>query len=117
VKLGTAFTLSLSFLLTYFFVTLGAQTCFYENKGAFTGAVSGPMLASVGCTYTLVGHSERRKIFNEVDGDLNHIVEKVLNSHLLTNLITYLLTHSLANLGSRVWNRSHFMRWRIKRRI
>ncbi len=53
------------------------------------------MLASVGCTYTLVGHSERRKIFNEVDGDLNHIVEKVLNSHLLTNLITYLLTHSL----------------------
>ncbi len=38
------------------------------------------MLASVGCSYTLVGHSERRKIFNEVDGDLNHIVEKVQES-------------------------------------
>ena len=38
------------------------------------------MIASVGAQYTLVGHSERRKIFNEVDGDINHIVEKVQES-------------------------------------
>lgn len=61
-------------------IKLGAQTSFYENKGAFTGAVSAPMLKSCDCTYVLVGHSERRKIFTELDGDLNHIVERVQES-------------------------------------
>jgi triosephosphate isomerase len=64
-------------------ITLGAQTSFYENKGAYTGAVSAPMLKSVGCTYVLVGHSERRKIFTELDGDLNHVVERVQESSMI----------------------------------
>jgi len=52
-------------------IKLGAQNCFYEMKGAYTGAVSAPMLKSVGCDYALVGHSERRKIFRETDYDIN----------------------------------------------
>lgn len=53
-------------------IQLGAQNCFYENSGAFTGATSASMIKSVGCSYSLVGHSERRKIFKEQDGDINH---------------------------------------------
>jgi triosephosphate isomerase len=58
-------------------VKLSAQNCFYELKGAFTGATSAPMLKSVGCQYTLIGHSERRKIFSEQDSDINKIVKQV----------------------------------------
>jgi len=46
-------------------ISLGAQELFFEDKGAFTGAVAGPMLKQAGCTYVLVGHSERRQIFGE----------------------------------------------------
>lgn len=46
-------------------IALAAQHLFYEDSGAFTGAVSGPMLKEVGCAYVLVGHSERRQLFGE----------------------------------------------------
>lgn len=46
-------------------IDLSAQEIFYEDKGAYTGTVSGPMLREVGCEYTLVGHSERRQFFGE----------------------------------------------------
>src|ERR1700688_4682367 len=46
-------------------VALGAQDLCAEAVGAFTGEVSGAMLKDVGCTYTLVGHSERRSLFGE----------------------------------------------------
>ena len=49
----------------------------YEDKGAFTSAVSVDMLKSVGCKYVLVGHSERRQIFGETDEDFNKMVKKV----------------------------------------
>jgi len=67
-------------------VKLGAQNCFYELKGAFTGATSAPMLKSLGVQYCLVGHSERRKIFKEEDGDINHVVEK-LQAHDITPIL------------------------------
>ncbi len=46
---------------------LGAQDLFHEPQGAFTGEVSGSMLASVGCTWVIVGHSERRHGMGETD--------------------------------------------------
>jgi triosephosphate isomerase len=58
-------------------IALVAQNSFYEDSGAFTGAVSAGMLKSVGCKYALVGHSERRAIFNEIDGDINKVVAKI----------------------------------------
>src|SRR5215831_11063250 len=41
-------------------VALGAQNCYHEKEGAFTGEVSPTMLVDVGCKYVIIGHSERR---------------------------------------------------------
>jgi triosephosphate isomerase len=46
---------------------LGAQDVHWEEKGAFTGAISPPMLAALKCQYVIVGHSERRQYFGETD--------------------------------------------------
>ena len=48
-------------------VSLGAQNLHWEAQGAFTGEVSGAMLADVGCRYVIVGHSERRHLMGESD--------------------------------------------------
>ena len=46
-------------------VGLGAQNCYPEKEGAFTGEVSPLMLVDLGCKYVILGHSERRKIMGE----------------------------------------------------
>lgn len=51
---------------------VAAQNCHFEDKGAFTGEVSVPMLAELGLKYCIVGHSERRQMF----GDTNETVNK-----------------------------------------
>jgi triosephosphate isomerase len=48
-------------------IRLGAQDVYLEQKGAFTGEISPGMLLDVGCTFTLVGHSERRHVIGETD--------------------------------------------------
>jgi len=48
-------------------VRISAQDVHWEKEGAFTGAVSVRMLREVGCTYTIIGHSERRQYFGETD--------------------------------------------------
>ena len=50
-------------------VKLGAQNCYFEPKGAFTGEIAPEMLVDAGCTYVIIGHSERRHVFGE-PGDL-----------------------------------------------
>jgi len=52
-------------------VKLGAQNMFYEENGAYTAEISADMLKSVGCEYVILGHSERRVIFNESDELIN----------------------------------------------
>ncbi len=48
-------------------IGLGGQDLFWEDEGAYTGEVSGPMLVSAGCSHVIVGHSERRQYFGETD--------------------------------------------------
>lgn len=60
----------------------GAQNCHTHAAGAYTGEVSAVMLASVGCKYVLVGHSERRQYFKEKDADLVLKIKEALNNGL-----------------------------------
>jgi triosephosphate isomerase len=48
-------------------ILLSGQNIFYEDKGAYTGEISPIMLKDVGCTYVIIGHSERRQYFFETD--------------------------------------------------
>jgi triosephosphate isomerase len=52
-------------------VALAAQDCFWEDQGAWTGEVSVKLLADVGCRYVIIGHSERRQHFGELDAAVN----------------------------------------------
>jgi triosephosphate isomerase len=63
-------------------VALAAQNMYYEDKGAFTGEVSPSMLTDAGCKYVIIGHSERRKYFNESDENVNLKVMKALATGL-----------------------------------
>lgn len=56
-------------------VALGAQNTHWETEGAYTGEVSPMMLAGVGCSYCIVGHSERREYFAETDEGVNRKVK------------------------------------------
>ena len=48
-------------------IGIGAQDVFWLKEGAYTGEVSAPMLAAIGCRWVIIGHSERRQYFNETD--------------------------------------------------
>ena len=52
-------------------IALASQNIFFEDKGAYTGEVSPAMLKDTGCTYAIIGHSERRKYFHETDEGVN----------------------------------------------
>ena len=50
---------------------LSAQNVYFEEKGAYTGETAPDMLTAVGCTFCIIGHSERRGYFGETDEDIN----------------------------------------------
>jgi triosephosphate isomerase len=64
-------------------VSLGAQNLFWEDQGAFTGEISPAMLVSAGCTYVIIGHSERRQHFYETDETVNKRIRAALNNDLI----------------------------------
>lgn len=63
-------------------VALGAQNCYSEKEGAFTGEVSPAMLADVGCRYVILGHSERRHKLGERDDLINRKIHAALAAGL-----------------------------------
>lgn len=63
-------------------IHLGAQNVYYEDKGAYTGETSAPMLVSAFVDFCIVGHSERRSIFNETDEMINKKVKKLLENNI-----------------------------------
>ncbi len=63
-------------------IALGAQNMHYEEKGAFTGEVSAPMLSAFGVRYVIIGHSERRHVFGESDELINKKVRAALRHGL-----------------------------------
>lgn len=64
-------------------VFVGAQNCHFEEKGAFTGEISAPMIKSSGSAYVIIGHSERRQYFAETHEMLASKVKVALKSELI----------------------------------
>ena len=60
-------------------LAIGAQNMHFENEGAFTGEVSPAQLAAINVDYVILGHSERREMFNETDEAVNKKVRAALN--------------------------------------
>lgn len=63
-------------------IGLGAQNCYWEEAGAYTGEIAPLMLAKLSVTYVLAGHSERRQVFGELDSQVNLKVKAVLGSEM-----------------------------------
>lgn len=64
-------------------VAVGVQNMHYEDKGAYTGEISAPMLAHFDVEYVIIGHSERRQFFNETCTTVNLKAKKALSSGLI----------------------------------
>ena len=63
-------------------IKIGAQNMHWEEKGAFTGEVSGKMLKSIGVEYVIIGHSERRQYFAETDETVNKKIKAAFANEL-----------------------------------
>ncbi len=63
-------------------IKVGAQNLHWEEKGAYTGEVSAPMLKSIGVEYVIIGHSERRQYFAETDETVNKKIKSALKYSL-----------------------------------
>ncbi len=63
-------------------IKVGAQNMHWEEKGAYTGEVSAPMLKSIGVEYVIIGHSERRQYFAETDETVNKKIKSALKYNL-----------------------------------
>lgn len=64
-------------------IKVGAENMHYEEKGAFTGEISPGMLVDSGVSYVILGHSERRRYFNEDDECINRKVRKAIEYGLI----------------------------------
>ncbi|HHU21193.1 MAG TPA: triose-phosphate isomerase [Acholeplasma sp.] len=62
---------------------IGAQNMHYADSGAYTGEISADMLTTIGVTYVIIGHSERRAMFNETDETVNLKLKKAFEKGLI----------------------------------
>jgi triosephosphate isomerase len=67
-------------------IALGSQNVHHEESGAYTGEIAAGMLTSVGCTYAIVGHSERREYFGETDAEIRAKIKAAIE-HGLTPIL------------------------------
>lgn len=67
-------------------VMLGAQSCSPHSLGAYTGTVTAQSLHEIGCTYCIVGHSERRTLFGETNTVISKQIERLLQ-HQITPIV------------------------------
>jgi len=67
-------------------IQLGAQNCYWQDEGAFTGEISAPMLKDAGVQFVIIGHSERRQYFGETNESVNKKIAAVLK-HGLTPIV------------------------------
>ncbi len=63
-------------------IHIAAQNLYFEDQGAFTGEISGPMIQAAGAEYVLIGHSERRQFFGDTDNIVNRKIHAAIRSHL-----------------------------------
>jgi triosephosphate isomerase len=63
-------------------IKIGAQNVHYKETGAYTGEISAPMLKEIGVEYAILGHSERRKYFGEVDRQINRRLKAAVKAGL-----------------------------------
>jgi triosephosphate isomerase len=64
-------------------IRLAAQNCYWESQGAYTGEISPTMLRDLGCSYVIVGHSERRQYFGETNESVNRKMVALLALNLV----------------------------------
>ncbi len=64
-------------------INIGAQDLFWEAKGAFTGEVAPNMITDAGCSFVIIGHSERRQYFGETNETVNKKIKAALSAGLI----------------------------------
>jgi triosephosphate isomerase len=64
-------------------IAVSAQNLFWEDEGAYTGEVSAPLLIDAGCSYVILGHSERRQYFGETDEQIYKKLKAALSHNLI----------------------------------
>lgn len=82
---------------------IGAQNMHFEEKGAYTGEVSADMLTSIGVTYVIIGHSERRAMFNETDEAINKKIKVAFAKGLLPILCVGESLEDRENNNTEAW--------------
>ena len=63
-------------------IEVGAQNLHWDKEGAFTGEISAPMIRAAGASFVIIGHSERRQYFGEIDETVNSKIKAALNEGL-----------------------------------